>query len=72
MAAPELSSDLIESATSIAEYLGMPTRRVFYLAERGKLPIFKIGMRWCARKSTLLAHIKRLEAAGVPADERTA
>jgi hypothetical protein len=34
---------------------------VFYLAEGGRLPLFKIGNRWCARKSTLIEHIAKLE-----------
>ena len=62
MVEPELSDDLIESANSIAAFLNIPTRRAFYLLERGYLPAFKIGARWTARKSTLVAHIKRLEA----------
>jgi hypothetical protein len=32
--------------------------RVFYLAERGLLPTFKIGSRWCALKSELRAAMR--------------
>ena len=56
-----LADDLLEGAAAIATFAGVSTRRVFYLAETKKLPVFKIGNRWCARKSTLVAHIAKLE-----------
>jgi hypothetical protein len=56
-----LASDLLEGVQKIARYTGLKPRRVFYLAEGGRLPVFKIGNRWCARKSTLIEHIAKLE-----------
>jgi hypothetical protein len=60
--AAQLSADLLEGVQAIAEFTGLKPRRIFYLAENAKLPLFKIGNRWCARRSTLVAHIARLES----------
>ena len=59
-----LSGDLLDGAERIAEFTGWPTRRVFYLLEKGLIPAFKIGNRWTARKSRLRRHIENLEGAG--------
>ena len=50
-----LAADLLEGGTAIAEFTGISESRVFYLCERGLLPAFKIGVRWCALKSELRA-----------------
>jgi hypothetical protein len=57
-----LADDLLEGVSQIAAFTGFKPRRVFYLAENGKLPLFKVGNRWCGRRSTLIDHIARLEA----------
>ena len=61
MARETLANDLLEGVGRIARFTGLKPRRVFYLAESGRLPLFKIGNRWCARKSTLIEHIAKLE-----------
>ncbi len=56
MTAPDtetLSSDILRGARAIGEYTGLPTRQVFYLAEKNELPIFRLGKIICARKSEL-------------------
>lgn len=59
----DLASDLLDGVAEIAEFTGLPERRVYYLAERGLLPLFKMGDRkWQARRSTLRRHIESLEA----------
>jgi hypothetical protein len=58
----QLSADLLEGVQAIAKFTGLKPRRIFYLAEHAKLPLFKIGSRWCARRSTLVAYIARLES----------
>jgi len=50
-----LAADMLDSVKAIAAFTGIPETRVFYLCERGYLPVFKIGNRWCARKSELRA-----------------
>ena len=58
----DLASDLLDGVAEIAAFTGLPERRVYYLAERGLLPLFKIGDRkWQGRKSTLRQHISQLE-----------
>ena len=58
----DLADDRLSGAQEIAEFLGESLRRTFYLLEKSQIPAFKLGGRWCARKSTLLAHIEKLEA----------
>ena len=58
-----LADDLLDGVEAISIFTGLPRRRVYYLAERGLLPLFKIGDRkWQGRKSTLRQHIAKLEA----------
>ncbi len=57
-----LAGDLLSGAEAIAEYLGWPTRRTFYACEKRQIPAFKIGSKWCARKSTLLDYVAKLES----------
>lgn len=59
-----LADDLLSGAEEIAGFIGASQRRGFYLLETKKLPGFKIGSRWHARKSTLLKWITDQEAAG--------
>ena len=60
-----LGDDLLDGAAAIAEHMGpdWTPRRVFYAAERKYLPIFRLGNRLCARKSTLRRHMEGLEQA---------
>ncbi len=58
-----LADDLLQGAASIGAFLGFSERQTFYLLEKKRLPAFKLQGRWCARKSTLLAHIEKLEMA---------
>ncbi len=58
-----LADDLLEGADEIAAFMGWNRRRVFYAAERKLLPIFRVGNRLSARKSTLRRHVEDLEQA---------
>jgi hypothetical protein len=62
---PKLADDLLVGAKPIADYLGVPVRRVFYWAESRKLPVFKVGNLWAAKRSTLARHFEKLEAGEV-------
>ena len=59
----DLSDDMLEGAEAISEFFGWKLRRTYYLLERGLVPCFKVGKIWCARRSTLTAHIEKLESA---------
>ena len=63
-----LSCDILEGAAAIAEWLlGTPEqrRRIYWLAEKQSLPVFRLGQTLCARKSTLNQWIGEQERAGV-------
>jgi len=61
----ELADDILEGADAIAEFLfgsREHRRKVYYLAECSKLPIFRLGSVLCARKSVLLGFISGQES----------
>lgn len=60
-----LSDDLMIGATALSAWLGIPERKVFYMAETKQLPLFKIGGKLAGRKSTITQHITKLEQAQV-------
>ena len=57
-----IGDDLLRGAAKIANYTGLPRRRVYHLAERKLIPVFRLGSEVCARKSTLLRWLDGLEA----------
>jgi excisionase family DNA binding protein len=58
----DLADDLLRGVEAISAFTGLKKRTIYHLAERGRLPVFKMGARqWCARKSTLKRHIEILE-----------
>jgi hypothetical protein len=65
MAEDSLADDLLDGMSEICRYLKMKERQGYDLAEKGRLPLFKLGDRkWQGRKSTLRRHIEQLEAGG--------
>ena len=59
-----LADDLLEGADAIAEFLfgsKESRRRVYYLAECSKLPLFRLGSVLCARRYVLLNFISGQE-----------
>lgn len=61
MTVPTEELDLLHGAREIAAFLRISPRKTYYLLETGALPAFKLGGKWCARKSTLLAYFAELE-----------
>lgn len=62
----QLAGDLLRGAGEIAEFLFGSCnnrRKIYYLVERGVLPVFRLGCVVCARKSTLAAWIGEQEEA---------
>ena len=56
--------DLLEGAGEIALFLfgdANKRRKVYHLAEKRQLPLFRLGDILCARKTTLLGHIAEQE-----------
>ena len=61
----ELADDLLRGADEIAEFIfGTPgcRRKVYYLAECSRLPVFRLGSVLCARRSVLLNWIAGQES----------
>jgi hypothetical protein len=61
----EFSEDLLCGADEISEFLfgdAKYRRRVYYLAARSKLPIFRLRSQLCARKSSLLKFVEVQES----------
>jgi hypothetical protein len=65
-----LADDLLEGAEAIAKFLygdERKRRKVYHVAESGKLPTFRLGAILCARKSKLLDWIEDQERRSVNA-----
>lgn len=65
----ELAGDLLRGAEEIAAFIfgeGASPRKVYYLAECSKLPVFRLGSVLCARRSVLLQWIARQENRVLP------
>jgi hypothetical protein len=66
---PVLADDLLEGADEIAAFLfgdGASRRKVYYLAECTRLPIFRLGSVLCARRSVLMRWIAGQESKAKP------
>jgi hypothetical protein len=62
-----LADDLLRGADQIADFLfGEPgqRRKVYYLPETSRLPVFRLGSKLCARRSILIAWIASHEKRG--------
>jgi hypothetical protein len=71
----QIADDILEGADAIAEFLfgsRESRRKVYYLAECSKLPIFRLGSVLCARKSVLLGFISGQERRMVPPEDKSA
>ncbi len=56
----ELADDLLRGADEINEFIfgrRGSRRKIYYLAETSRLPVFRLGSMLCARKSVLLRWI---------------
>ena len=62
---PELADDLLRGADEIATFIfgeRGSRRKVYYLAECSRLPVFRLGSVLCARRSVLLNWISGQES----------
>ncbi|HJP68135.1 MAG TPA: DNA-binding protein [Sphingomicrobium sp.] len=48
-----LSDDLLRGMPKISHYLGVTERAGYHMADKGQIPVFRIGATICARKSEL-------------------
>jgi hypothetical protein len=59
-----LADDLLVGAEQISRFMfgtASKRRQVYWLANSGEIPVFRLGAMMCARKSTLLQHITNRE-----------
>jgi hypothetical protein len=66
----ELADDILRGADEIAEFIfgtRESRRKVYYLAECCRLPVFRLGSVLCARRSVLLKWIAAQESRASPA-----
>ena len=64
---PELAGDLLKGADEIAKFIfgeRGSRRKVYYLAECTRLPVFRLGSVLCARRSVLINWIEGQENRG--------
>jgi hypothetical protein len=52
-----LADDLLHGAKEIGEFIGLSERQVFHHAERGHLPVTRIGRLLVGSKSRLRRHL---------------
>jgi len=56
----ELRDDLLDGVDAIADYTGLPKRKIYYLIEIGALPAKKLGHRTIiGRKSEIDAALRK-------------
>ncbi len=66
---PELAKDLLKGADEISEFIfgsRGSRRKLYYLAECSRIPVFRLGSVLCARRSTLLKWISGQESRALP------
>ena len=51
-----IADDLLHGATAIAKFLGLDERKVYYYAEKGQLPVTRMGALIVGSKSVLRKH----------------
>lgn len=64
-----LADDILRGADEIAEFIfgeRGSRRKVYYLAECTRIPVFRLGSVLCARRSVLLNWIAGQESRGLP------
>jgi hypothetical protein len=61
----ELADDLLRGADEISQFIfgrKGSRRKIYYLAETSRLPVFRLGSVLCARKSVVLGWISGQES----------
>lgn len=68
----ELADDILRGADSIASFIfgdRGSRRKVYYLAECTRIPVFRLGSVLCARRSVLLSWIATQESRALPSTD---
>lgn len=59
--AASLDGDILKGASEIGSFLSISRRSAYHQIESGRLPVFRLGSKVCARKSVLLNWIEEQE-----------
>lgn len=73
----ELADDMLEGARAITKFVYKRVtrrnlRKIYYLAQNTKLPVFRLGSVLCARKSVLLEFIQIQENRALLREQKNA
>jgi hypothetical protein len=55
-----VGDDVLYGAAAIADFLGIPRRKAFYLLEQRRIPAGKLGREHVASRSALREHFAKL------------
>ena len=55
------AADMLYGTRAIADHLGIRPRQALHMVETGRLPHFRVGKIICARRSTLMAWLAKVE-----------
>jgi hypothetical protein len=66
-----LADDLLRGIPAIAAYLGDSEQKVYYAAERGLLPLGKLGANWIGSKKALTAYFEKLTSPIMPSPDES-
>lgn len=64
---PPIADDLLDGADQVAAYIwgrGAHPRRLYRAMQTSRMPVFRLGGRLCARRSSLHAWVRELERQG--------
>ena len=67
-----LKNEILDGAEAIAKFLTLPKRTIYHFAENGTIPVFRLGSKIMARRSTLLAWLEAQEQAALDRVEQEA
>ena len=56
------STEMLDGAKEIAEFLGLRERSIYHLVAKGQLPVIRLGGKIAARRSTLERWLNDKEA----------
>ena len=56
-----IADDLLDGIPAIAEFIGLEERQAYHLATTKRIPVFRLGRKVCAMKSSLRAHFDALQ-----------
>jgi hypothetical protein len=74
---PEFSQDMLQGAKAIAMFMygrcdQKAQRKIFHLVEKTNFPSFKVGSMICARRSVIIAWVRKMEERSIGEERKQA